>query len=338
MPAHAPYRKPGEGGGERPFPRLPLISRPMSGIGALITGRPVSGCRSETAPIRVRGTFRFQGRATGPRPVSANVSSPSCPTASFANPDPGPPRPRVRRSASSDACRRRSFRPSSVPQKGRGAGGPPSHEGRFADGSSVFRRFQRGRFSRGFSSSRPTVRHMTYRNRAIVPPRCGLQRAGSVPPRSAERRAVRRPRSGRATADGSPPVHGFRPSCGTDSAAPGGRLLGRSGIRRPPPVFRRVSVILPFRINKRPPPLDKRLRRSYLCRVSVSRAPPASGNQVYLGRPPSTASRAIREIELIPPARTRTSCGRAPQRSVRFFPGLRPRQALPIPALAGCGA
>ena len=36
-------------------------------------------------------------------------------------------------------------------------------------------------------------RHMTYRNRAIVPPRCGLQRAGSVPPRSAERRAVRRP-------------------------------------------------------------------------------------------------------------------------------------------------
>ena len=179
---------------------------------------------------------------------------------------------------------------------------------------------------------------MTYRNRAIVPPRCGLQRAGSVPPRSAERRAVRRPRSGRATADGSPPVHGFRPSCGTDSAAPGGRLLGRRGIRRPPPVFRRVSVILPFRINKRPSPLDKRLRRSYLCRVSVSRAPPASGNQVYLGRPPSTASRAIREIELIPPARTRTSCGRAPQRSVRFFPGLRPRQALPIPALAGCGA
>ena len=149
------------------------------------------------------------------------------------------------------------------------------------------------------------------------PPRCGLQRAGSVPPRSAERRAVRRPRSGRATADGSPPVHGFRPSCGTDSAAPGGRLLGRRGIRRPPPVSRRVSVILPFRINKRPPPLDKRLRRSYLCRVSVSRAPPASGNQVYLGRPPSTASRAIREIELIPPARTRTSCGRAPQRSVR---------------------
>ena len=181
-------------------------------------------------------------------------------------------------------------------------------------------------------------RHMTYRNRAIVPPRCGLQRAGSVPPRSAERRAVRRPRSGRATADGSPPVHGFRPSCGTDSAAPGGRLLGRRDIRRPPPVSRRVSVILPFRINKRPPPLDKRLRRSYLCRVSVSRAPPASGNQVYLGRPPSTASRAIREIELIPPARTRTSCGRAPQRSVRFFPGLRPRQALPIPALAGCGA
>ena len=248
---------------------------------------------------------------------------------------------------------------------------------------------------------------MTYRNRAIVSPRCGLQRAGSVPPRSAERRAVRRPvpvvqpptappfsaafsgggfpgvfppparrfgaahdvpkpsdclstlrlaagrlrpasirratgrpppRSGRATADGSPPVHGFRPSCGTDSAAPGGRLLGRRGIRRPPPVSRRVSVILPFRINKRPPPLDKRLRRSYLCRVSVSRAPPASGNQVYLGRPPSTASRAIREIELIPPARTRTSCGRAPQRSVRFFPGLRPRQALPIPALAGCGA
>lgn len=197
-------------GDERPFPRLSLIFRPMSGIGALITRRPVSGCRSETAPFRVRGTFRFQGRATGPRPVSscccetapirvrgtsvltgprpvsscrgetapirvrstfrlqgrttgprpvsANVSSPSCPTASFANPDPGPPRPRVRRSASSDACRRRSFRPSSVPQKGRGAGGPPSHEGRFADGSSVFRRFQRGRFTRGFSSSRPTVR------------------------------------------------------------------------------------------------------------------------------------------------------------------------------------
>ena len=168
----------GEGGGERPFPRLSLIFRPMSGIGALITGRPVSscccetapirvrgtfrfqgrttgprpvsGCCGETAPFRVRGTFRFQGRATGPRPVSANVSSPSCPTASFANPDPGPPRPRVRRSASSDACRRRSFRPSSVPQKGRGAGGPPSHEGRFADGSSVFRRFQRGGFPKVF--------------------------------------------------------------------------------------------------------------------------------------------------------------------------------------------
>ena len=163
--------------------------------------------------------------------------------------------------------------------------------------------------------------------------------AGRLRPASIRRATGRPPpRSGRATADGSPPVHGFRPSCGTDSAAPGGRLLGRRGIRRPPPVSRRVSVILPFRINKRPPPLDKRLRRSYLCRVSVSRAPPASGNQVYLGRPPSTASRAIREIELIPPARTRTSCGRAPQRSVRFFPGLRPRQALPIPALAGCGA
>ena len=163
--------------------------------------------------------------------------------------------------------------------------------------------------------------------------------AGRLRPASIRRATGRPPpRSGRATADGSPPVHGFRPSCGTDSAAPGGRLLGRRDIRRPPPVSRRVSVILPFRINKRPPPLDKRLRRSYLCRVSVSRAPPASGNQVYLGRPPSTASRAIREIELIPPARTRTSCGRAPQRSVRFFPGLRPRQALPIPALAGCGA
>ena len=397
----------GEGGGERPFPRLPLISRPMSGIGALITGRPVSGCRGETAPFRVRSTFRFQGRATGPRPVSANVSSPSCPTASFANPDPGPPRPRVRRSASSDACRRRSFRPSSVPQKGRGADGPPSHEGRFADGSSVFRRFQRGGFPKVFppparrfgaahggpkpSASRSTLRLAAGRLRPA-----SIRRATSRPPppfRSCDRRrllrfpplsagavfpgffllppdgsahdvpkpsdcpstlrlaagrlrpaSIRRatgrppPRSGRATADGSPPVHGFRPSCGTDSAAPGGRLLGRRGIRRPPPVSRRVSVILPFRINKRPPPLDKRLRRSYLCRVSVSRAPPASGNQVYLGRPPSTASRAIREIELIPPARTRTSCGRAPQRSVRFFPGLRPRQALPIPALAGCGA
>ena len=356
----------GEGGGERPFPRLSLIFRPMSGIGALITGRPVSscccetapirvrgtfrfqgrttgprpvsGCCGETAPFRVRGTFRFQGRATGPRPVSANVSSPSCPTAFFANPDPGPP---PRSSFRLIRCLPEAQFPSVLgPAEGEGSGRP-----------SVARRSLRGRILRfpplsagavfpGFFLLPPdgSVRHMTYRNRAIVPPRCGLQRAGSVPPRSAERRAVRRPRSGRATADGSPPVHGFRPSCGTDSAAPGGRLLGRRGIRRPPPVFRRVSVILPFRINKRPPPLDKRLRRSYLCRVSVSRAPPASGNQVYLGRPPSTASRAIREIELIPPARTRTSCGRAPQRSVRFFPGLRPRQALPIPALAGCGA
>ena len=329
----------GEGGGERPFPRLPLISRPMSGIGALITGRPVSGCRGETAPFRVRSTFRFQGRATGPRPVSANVSSPSCPTASFANPDPGPPRPRVRRSASSDACRRRSFRPSSVPQKGRGADGPPSHEGRFADGSSVFRRFQRGGFPKVFP---PPARRFGAAHDVPKPSDCPSTlrlAAGRLRPASIRRATGRPPpRSGRATAYGSPPVHGFRPSCGTDSAAPGGRLLGRRGIRRPPPVSRRVSVILPFRINKRPPPLDKRLRRSYLCRVSVSRAPPASGNQVYLGRPPSTASRAIREIELIPPARTRTSCGRAPQRSVRFFPGLRPRQALPIPALAGCGA
>ena len=302
-----------------PEAQFPSVLGPAEGEG--------SG-RSSVARRSLRGrVLRFPPLSAGRFPQGFSSSRPTVRHMTYRNRAIVSPRCGLQRAGSVPprSAERRAVR---RPRSGRAT----------ADGSSVFRRFQRGRFSRGFSSSRPTVRHMTYRNRAIVPPRCGLQRAGSVPPRSAERRAVRRPRSGRATADGSPPVHGFRPSCGTDSAAPGGRLLGRRGIRRPPPVFRRVSVILPFRINKRPPPLDKRLRRSYLCRVSVSRAPPASGNQVYLGRPPSTASRAIREIELIPPARTRTSCGRAPQRSVRFFPGLRPRQALPIPALAGCGA
>ncbi|CVI68369.1 hypothetical protein BN3659_01154 [Alistipes sp. CHKCI003] len=302
-----------------PEAQFPSVLGPAEGEG--------SG-RSSVARRSLRGrVLRFPPLSAGRFPQGFSSSRPTVRHMTYRNRAIVSPRCGLQRAGSVPprSAERRAVR---RPRSGRAT----------ADGSSVFRRFQRGRFSRGFSSSRPTVRHMTYRNRAIVPPRCGLQRAGSVPPRSAERRAVRRPRSGRATADGSPPVHGFRPSCGTDSAAPGGRLLGRRGIRRPPPVSRRVSVILPFRINKRPPPLDKRLRRSYLCRVSVSRAPPASGNQVYLGRPPSTASRAIREIELIPPARTRTSCGRAPQRSVRFFPGLRPRQALPIPALAGCGA
>ena len=81
------------------------------------------------------------------------------------------------------------------PAEGEGSGRP-----------SVARRSLRGRVLRfpplsagavfpGFFLLPPdgSGRHMTYRNRAIVPPRCGLQRAGSVPPRSAERRAVRRP-------------------------------------------------------------------------------------------------------------------------------------------------
>ena len=209
----------GEGGGERPFPRLPLISRPMSGIGALITGRPVSGCRGETAPFRVRstfrfqgratgprpvsgccgetapfrvrGTFRFQGRATGPRPVSANVSSPSCPTAFFANPDPGPP---PRSSFRLIRCLPEAQFPSVLgPAEGEGSGRPSVARRSLRGRILRFPPLSAGRFPQGFSSSRPTVRHMTYRNRAIVPPRCGLQRAGSVPPRSAERRAVRRP-------------------------------------------------------------------------------------------------------------------------------------------------
>ena len=277
-----------------PEAQFPSVLGPAEGEG--------SG-RSSVARRSLRGrVLRFPPLSAGRFPQGFSSSRPTVRHMTYRNRAIVSPRCGLQRAGSVPprSAERRAVR---RPRSGRAT----------ADGSSVFRRFQRGRFSRGFSSSRPTVRHMTYRNRAIVPPRCGLQRAGSVPPRSAERRAVRRPRSGRATADGSPPVHGFRPSCGTDSAAPGGRLLGRRGIRRPPPVSRRVSVILPFRINKRPPPLDKRLRRSYLCRVSVSRAPPASGNQVYLGRPPSTASRAIREIELIPPARTRTSCGRASQ-------------------------
>ena len=269
-----------------PEAQFPSVLGPAEGEG--------SG-RSSVARRSLRGrVLRFPPLSAGRFPQGFSSSRPTVRHMTYRNRAIVSPRCGLQRAGSVPprSAERRAVR---RPRSGRAT----------ADGSSVFRRFQRGRFSRGFSSSRPTVRHMTYRNRAIVPPRCGLQRAGSVPPRSAERRAVRRPRSGRATADGSPPVHGFRPSCGTDSAAPGGRLLGRRGIRRPPPVSRRVSVILPFRINKRPPPLDKRLRRSYLCRVSVSRAPPASGNQVYLGRPPSTASRAIREIELIPPRRVR---------------------------------
>ena len=51
------------------------------------------------------------------------------------------------------------LRPASIR---RATGRPPPRSGRAtADGSSVFRRFQRGRFSRGFSSSRPTVRFGT---------------------------------------------------------------------------------------------------------------------------------------------------------------------------------
>ena len=335
---HAPYRKPGRRRRRAAFP--PAFPYFPADVGHRRADYEAPGFRLPQRDGAFQGSRHFpfsgQGNGTAPgfreRKFSVLPNGFLCESRSRTAP---PPRSSFRLIR----CLPEAQFPSVLgPAEGEGSGRSSVARRSLRGRVLRFPPLSAGRFPQGFSSSRPTVRHMTYRNRAIVPPRCGLQRAGSVPPRSAERRAVRRPRSGRATADGSPPVHGFRPSCGTDSAAPGGRLLGRRGIRRPPPVFRRVSVILPFRINKRPPPLDKRLRRSYLCRVSVSRAPPASGNQVYLGRPPSTASRAIREIELIPPARTRTSCGRAPQRSVRFFPGLRPRQALPIPALAGCGA
>ena len=338
MPAHAPYRKPGRRRRRAAFP--PAFPYFPADVGHRRADYGAPGFKLLLRDCAYQGSrhlpFSVQDNGTAPgfreRKFSVLPNGFLCESRSRTAP---PPRSSFRLIR----CLPEAQFPSVLgPAEGEGSGRSSVARRSLRGRVLRFPPLSAGRFPQGFSSSRPTVRHMTYRNRAIVPPRCGLQRAGSVPPRSAERRAVRRPRSGRATADGSPPVHGFRPSCGTDSAAPGGRLLGRRGIRRPPPVSRRVSVILPFRINKRPSPLDKRLRRSYLCRVSVSRAPPASGNQVYLGRPPSTASRAIREIELIPPARTRTSCGRAPQRSVRFFPGLRPRQALPIPALAGCGA
>ena len=125
-------------------------------------------------------------------------------------------------------------------------------------------------------------RHMTYRNRAIVPPRCGLQRAGSVPPRSAERRAVRRPRSGRATAGSFPPVHGFRPSCGTDAARrAAGCGSGRTEAAYIPRLSARPSRGHTFAAASERP---ERLLSDLSGRPAVLRPPFAMGRNTYKSR------------------------------------------------------
>ncbi len=157
-----------------PEAQFPSVLGPAEGEG--------SG-RSSVARRSLRGrVLRFPPLSAGRFPQGFSSSRPTVRHMTYRNRAIVSPRCGLQRAGSVPprSAERRAVR---RPRSGRAT----------ADGSSVFRRFQRGRFSRGFSSSRPTVRHMTYRNRAIVPPRCGLQRAGSVPPRSAERRAVRRP-------------------------------------------------------------------------------------------------------------------------------------------------
>ena len=238
-----------------PEAQFPSVLGPAEGEG--------SG-RSSVARRSLRGrVLRFPPLSAGRFPQGFSSSRPTVRHMTYRNRAIVPPRCGLQRAGSVPprSAERRAVR---RPRSGRAT----------ADGSSVFRRFQRGRFSRGFSSSRPTVRHMTYRNRAIVPPRCGLQRAGSVPPRSAERRAVRRPRSGRATADGSSVFRRFQrgrfsrgfsssrptvrhmtyrnraivpPRCGLQRAGSvPPRSAERRAVRRPVPVVQPPTAPRPF--------------------------------------------------------------------------------------------
>ena len=205
MPAHAPYRKPGRRRRRAAFPPaspyFPAdVGHRRADYGAPGFRLPRRDCAFQSSQYL---PFSGQGNGTAPgfreRKFSVLPNGFLCESRSRTAP---PPRSSFRLIR----CLPEAQFPSVLgPAEGEGSGR-----------SSVARRSLRGRVLRfpplsagavfpGFFLLPPdgSGRHMTYRNRAIVPPRCGLQRAGSVPPRSAERRAVRRPRSGRATADGS---------------------------------------------------------------------------------------------------------------------------------------
>ena len=276
---HAPYRKPGRRRRRAAFP--PAFPYFPADVGHRRADYEAPGFRLPQRDGAFQGSRHFpfsgQGNGTAPgfreRKFSVLPNGFLCESRSRTAP---PPRSSFRLIR----CLPEAQFPSVLgPAEGEGSGRSSVARRSLRGRVLRFPPLSAGRFPQGFSSSRPTVRHMTYRNRAIVPPRCGLQRAGSVPPRSAERRAVRRPRSGRATADGSPPVHGFRPSCGTDAARrAAGCGSGRTEAAYIPRLSARPSRGHTFAAASERP---ERLLSDLSGRPAVLRPPFAMGRNTY---------------------------------------------------------
>ena len=190
---HAPYRKPGRRRRRAAFP--PAFPYFPADVGHRRADYEAPGFRLPQRDGAFQGSRHFpfsgQGNGTAPgfreRKFSVLPNGFLCESRSRTAP---PPRSSFRLIR----CLPEAQFPSVLgPAEGEGSGRSSVARRSLRGRVLRFPPLSAGRFPQGFSSSRPTVRHMTYRNRAIVPPRCGLQRAGSVPPRSAERRAVRRP-------------------------------------------------------------------------------------------------------------------------------------------------
>ena len=190
---HAPYRKPGRRRRRAAFP--PAFPYFPADVGHRRADYEAPGFRLPQRDGAFQGSRHFpfsgQGNGTAPgfreRKFSVLPNGFLCESRSRTAP---PPRSSFRLIR----CLPEAQFPSVLgPAEGEGSGRSSVARRSLRGRVLRFPPLSAGRFPQGFSSSRPTVRHMTYRNRAIVSPRCGLQRAGSVPPRSAERRAVRRP-------------------------------------------------------------------------------------------------------------------------------------------------
>ena len=190
---HAPYRKPGRRRRRAAFP--PAFPYFPADVGHRRADYEAPGFRLPQRDGAFQGSRHFpfsgQGNGTAPgfreRKFSVLPNGFLCESRSRTAP---PPRSSFRLIR----CLPEAQFPSVLgPAEGEGSGRSSVARRSLRGRVLRFPPLSAGRFPQGFSSSRPTVRHMTYRNRAIVSPRCGLQRAGSVPPRSAERRAVHRP-------------------------------------------------------------------------------------------------------------------------------------------------